>query len=775
MKQKLKLTKKFKFFSKLSQKKIKINKKKSKKLMKGGNNTYDVSCLKQNNKIIGHKCSVNKKLIAANLAAKQAANLAAKQAAKLAAQQAANLIAQQAANLAAQQAANLEANNNNLAEENNNNLQKAIQLSLIQSKSLTKPLFKTSIPILDTINTYLKVKEENDKIFAEENKIMNEENEQIFNNSINVIDTGNPIQEINFSDLTNISQITLSGGGAIYKCEYKGHTYVYKSLKKSNRAFELSEVINLLNNNFLKKIYKENSKFLISPLFIVSGDITNFISNNYNKQQYNKSNYDFYGNGYLMGFIDENYTELLKITYPIIVDFKETNYFKIIYNIINLCNYTLLNFNNPGCFEHFGNIMVKNYKTDYPIIKFIDIDDWGKCILNKLNENDVINTIKSNYENQYNEIPFIKEWLLKQKHQRFDKFLNDKIFNNINNVRRYNGIRNGQNICYMISVLQLLYSIREFRNFFKTITKNSIENLKEHFNTIEIPAKQILLALWEFFNLMNNNDKPINIFNDIYQYNSNPILKGSIYGNLLSTLDDDDINNVNRKNPPTAHRDSGDFIRCLFNAIIDYSKTSYDIQDQTLFTYKQNEIKLFNYTKRTEKYCNNELKLTNDVIKYNLDLEVPNTENPDYNSIQKLINLYEMKKEMDEDNTFKYNNGTQECSAIDLKQTKDTIVLTDDTKYLLIILKRFYQSGTTRQKKSNIINYDKLITVNGKQFKLTGIVIQTGSLTGGHYRYQLFHNNDYIIKFDDNTVDDITIEDDIIKKNGYIFLYELVL
>ena len=149
-------------FSKLSQKTIVKNKRKSKKLMKGGNNTYDVSCLKRNNNIIGHKCSVNKKTTLSNktnteLAAKveevekkrlqAAVNLAANQAKAAANQAKAKAAANQAkANQAKaeanQAAANQAKANQAKANQAATNQAKANQAAQIKEKLKKKQLKK---------------------------------------------------------------------------------------------------------------------------------------------------------------------------------------------------------------------------------------------------------------------------------------------------------------------------------------------------------------------------------------------------------------------------------------------------------------------------------------------------------------------------------------------------------------------------------------------------------------------------------------------------------
>jgi ubiquitin C-terminal hydrolase len=99
-------------------------------------------------------------------------------------------------------------------------------------------------------------------------------------------------------------------------------------------------------------------------------------------------------------------------------------------------------------------------------------------------------------------------------------------------------------------------------------------------------------------------------------------------------------------------------------------------------------------------------------------------------------------------------------------------------KYALIHLKRFKQNADgTNTKIDTSITPDKDITIDGKQFQLKGIICHSGNTGGGHYWYILCKNGDPIIELNDANARPLTNPTAQLRRLetlGYIYLYERV-
>jgi len=89
-------------------------------------------------------------------------------------------------------------------------------------------------------------------------------------------------------------------------------------------------------------------------------------------------------------------------------------------------------------------------------------------------------------------------------------------------------------------------------------------------------------------------------------------------------------------------------------------------------------------------------------------------------------------------------------------------------KHLIIVLKRFNQTGTKVLKNNNEIN----VPLIWRNYKLKGIVFHSGSLFGGHYVYIGNYNNQWLL-FDDNHISQPNNQSfEKFKNYGYIYYFE---
>ena len=105
------------------------------------------------------------------------------------------------------------------------------------------------------------------------------------------------------------------------------------------------------------------------------------------------------------------------------------------------------------------------------------------------------------------------------------------------------------------------------------------------------------------------------------------------------------------------------------------------------------------------------------------------------------------------------------------------------TEYLIVNPKRFYTDLTSGDNKrfDDSININKVIKINNVSFEIISIIIQRGSLKGGHY-FNYSKTEDSWYEFNDSSVSKLEIEDDRdflkfkgsddISENGYILCYK---
>ena len=201
------------------------------------------------------------------------------------------------------------------------------------------------------------------------------------------------------------------------------------------------------------------------------------------------------------------------------------------------------------------------------------------------------------------------------------------------------------------------------------------------------------------------------------------------------------ITDASKKKVGRKNEDAAEF---LLNSILD----------------KNNTLTLFNFDLQTQSFCGtkykqNPVRITEKIL--SLELEK--------NSVQENLNLF-LK---DEPLTDDYKGCTSYPGTEAVKKTS----IQSSQNYLLVQLKRFDQN---LQKITKDITIDLVLTVSGVRWALEGVVLHTGTLTGGHYRYMWKNISGEWILFDDSTVSSLTKENRLTeqKQNGYILVYKKI-
>jgi ubiquitin C-terminal hydrolase len=313
----------------------------------------------------------------------------------------------------------------------------------------------------------------------------------------------------------------------------------------------------------------------------------------------------------------------------------------------------------------------------------------------------------------------------------------------------YCGLENCGNTCYLNSLLQLLYSMELFRNYFI--------NLKNPHN-ICCCALKIIFTIMYTQNPKYTKDKIIDISN--IKINNIPINKILINSTGLNLGVQEDVQQF-----------MSELIVILNNPI-------------QLFPY------LFSFNSINVIKCAGGDKIfpTGEMINYALNVYVKEG----IDNMQDLLNI-NYKIESDASDIDICGTTYSGNKKMELKQ--HILNIPDCNKYIIIHLHRYIddkQQPPLKDSKGNIIieNGEKkyhqiksnetvtpnpIINIRGVQYKLTGTVIHIGTRDGGHYVFGKY-DDDGIISFiiDDNKIDNQSRYRFIINQEANVFLYRRI-
>jgi len=273
------------------------------------------------------------------------------------------------------------------------------------------------------------------------------------------------------------------------------------------------------------------------------------------------------------------------------------------------------------------------------------------------------------------------------------------------------GLRNLHNTCYLNACLQLLTHSGFFlSNFLQQINDGN----DEIFNDVEKTIQKLILEKWTSKNKTFN---PTNIQKSIAK--RNPIFE---------------------LGPQNDSSESMVFLLDLF-------------KNESLLNVFENK---FNSTRE----CQNCKNITKSIETFNIiSLDMAPSFDESFDIFQKTELL----------------DGKVNCDKCNQKQdfTK-TYTFNKLADNLILHMKRFIQRGNRYIKNNNPINIQDILTINGYNYELRGLIIHSGRIGGGHY---YFIGKNLINQW--NMYDDLscyTTEIDIkhYEKLGYIFLYEKI-
>ena len=283
------------------------------------------------------------------------------------------------------------------------------------------------------------------------------------------------------------------------------------------------------------------------------------------------------------------------------------------------------------------------------------------------------------------------------------------------------GIKNVGNSCYMNSVIQMLFSIKEFRDYLQKYKGDNIN----------------ILSLKEIFGQLSDSSIP-----------TATTKVGSI----------------------------GTYKQTAYSILCNlFSGTEYEQEDaHVLLTYildqfyhNSNIEKIFNSSEESYIVCNNNNNnKTNDPsLILNLPITSENIQNNlfDYMKPEQT----DEKLELCKDNTGKHK-GTQFLN----------IKIGDNQKYLFLELKRyeFDKNSYKTTKINNSIDILEEIIIDQNRFRLTGVVLHEGPTpNSGHYIYVQLDDAGKNVQtvYDDESVR-TSLTEDSLKTESYILLYRKI-
>jgi ubiquitin C-terminal hydrolase len=335
-----------------------------------------------------------------------------------------------------------------------------------------------------------------------------------------------------------------------------------------------------------------------------------------------------------------------------------------------------------------------------------------------------------------------------------------------------NGFVNLGNTCYLNATLQLIFSIKELKEYFisKIFLKEMNGNLKNS-DLKDNNIKKNIIFIQNFFSLINdysnNNNKiliPKNLLNSIQsiytdfngyeQHDSQEILLiilDLIHENLKYDIE------VNYKGTPK--NDTDILVIDSVNALSKILNYKYSISNELFYGMYYNQYKSI------ETDSNNKLVSKNYEHFNNLTLEF------DGNNLIENLDIFFKNEILD---SKLYDEKTKKK----YKVTKE-IKIVNSPKYLFITLKKY---NTSRKKHNNeytfpiynldfskyCLGYDKYQCT----YDLLGATCHEGGLSYGHY-YSIINNNNSWFLLNDDKIMNFNMEKNknTLFNNAYVLLY----
>ena len=382
------------------------------------------------------------------------------------------------------------------------------------------------------------------------------------------------------------------------------------------------------------------------------------------------------------------------------------------------------------------------------------------------------------YENAYDNIT--------QEINRLLENTNPTINESNTDLIKFVGLFNPGSMCYANSIITLLFHIKEFKDLLTNLSEDEIDKItsipiivKENgidvnkTNTFESDfnkGKHILKIfrfIYEKINeIQKKNETTIDLNNNIFTEE----LAKKKYGYEGKHADTNNITvykilkflTFGRSNNMPKHEDAYEFL----SPILD--KIQYLNNDKIINFRKLYENNLTSKITCADSSKESEPKSEPYTI---INIPIPeNITNTTNTSIKDLIE--DLQKE--ENNTDDIPIAVCGDKIEDTKSKKLTYNIGLNTKYLIIILKRFKlnETGTEYKKNPVPINVNKIIKVDNKTFIIKAISLHEGNVDGGHYTAVIYNKGNPSVIYNNDRITTDNLNENDIKERGYVFLYE---